>query len=361
LKQHTLDSKILPVFLYLSGSKFLERFSYYAMRAILVLYLTDTSQGLGWDNVSALELYGMFAMLVVALQLVGGILSDFVLGTRRTLLLGALAVLSGYLLLVFGNNSNVYLSIGLIAFGSGCYIPSHWGILGQIFNEHKYKLDGAIILTHIFINVGAMLSGILVGLVVASYSWKGGFALASLTQLICFACIMITSKKLPVSSLSKSRNSEVTSDSSFNMSWVIIVAVISLVMALSGDLSLSAFSNSNSLLLQMGSFITTMVALIAFGIWWWFKPSSSVPKLAVGGGLFLLAFVVGDSLVETNHDLFFLFATGYLITVGLVEALLSPILMSILLQRSHPKYIATTAAMLLIIPSVVGLVVNALA
>lgn len=358
MKQYTLDSNILPGFLYLSGAKFFERFSYFAMRAILVLYLVDTSQGLGWDEVSALELYGMFTMLVVALQLLGGILSDFVLGTRRTLLLGALSALSGYLLLVFGSNSNVYLSIGLIAFGSGCYIPSHWGILGQFFNEHKYKLDGAVTLTHIFINVGAMGSGILVGLVAASYSWKGGFILASLTQLCCIACIMMVSKKLPLLSLSKSNNSEVTYDSNVNLNWIVIVSFISVVMAFLGDLSLSAFSNSNSLLLQMTSFIATMVSLLVFGIWWWFKPSSSVPKLVVVGGLFLLAFVLGDSFVKASHDLFFLFAAGYLIIAGLVEALLSPILMSILLKHAHPKYIATTTAILLVIPPAVGAVIN---
>ena len=357
MKQHILGNNILPSFLYLSGSKFFERFSYYALRAILVLYLIDSSQGLGWDNATALELYGTFTMLVVVMQLIGGILSDFVLGTRRTLLLGALLMFVGYLLLFFEGNYSVYLSIGLIAFGSGFYIPSHWALIGQLFNEHQYKLDGVIMLTHLFINLGAMLSGILVGFVVASYSWFGGFVLVSLAQVICIVCLSATSKKLPLSSFSKSKNSEITSNT--NIIWVAIVFIASIVMALAGDLTLDTFNNSSSLFLKMGSFITTMLALLLFGLWWWFKPVSSALKLIVGGGLFLLAFVVGDSFVDGNHEMFLLFATVYLIAVGLVEALLSPILMSILLQRTSPKYIATTVALLLMIPNVVGFMINA--
>lgn len=332
-------------FTFLMFSKAFERLGYYAMRAILVLYLVDVANGPGWQHADALELYATFTIVVLACQLLGGLLADLLLGTRKVLLLGAAALLLGYALLATGEAAVVYPGVGLIALGSGCFASSHLALIGQLFCERQEKLDSAMILNSFLINLAAMLSGILVGIAISQYSWSGGFLFAALAQLLSLGCILFILGKLPAVTGARSLDADASDWPKRDLLWIIAVLAVGALSMFVGDLHLDGLQ-ADSLLISNGAIIVMALALIFFGPLFWFKPSASIPKLLLIVALYILAYFCSGLISDPDSAMVWLFV----VAAGLVQALLYPLAMSVLLQRANPKYLATTlavAAMLL--------------
>lgn len=158
----------------LFGTELWERFSYYAMRAILVLYLVDkvTGQGgngLGWDTSDAINLYGTFTMLVYLTPLIGGVLADNYLGQRRAVLIGGALMAAGQFTLAIPHawfpgmeNTVFYIGLFLLICGNGMFKPNISTMVGDLYQEGDHRRDGAFTIFYMGINIGAFLSGILV-------------------------------------------------------------------------------------------------------------------------------------------------------------------------------------------------------
>ena len=175
-----------------------ERFSYYAMRAILVLYLVDRMRsdgghGLGWDNASALQLYGWFTGLVYITPLLGGWLADNVLGQRKSIIMGGALMAAGQFMLGTPHawipgmeNQAFYLGLALLIAGNGLFKPNISTMVGDLYHEGDHRRDGAFTIFYMGINLGAFLSGIIVGSVVNAFggSWQAGFVAAGIGMLL---------------------------------------------------------------------------------------------------------------------------------------------------------------------------------
>ena len=175
-----------------------ERFSYYAMRAILVLYLVDRMRsdgghGLGWDNASALQLYGWFTGLVYITPLLGGWLADNVLGQRKAIIMGGALMAAGQFMLGTPHawipgmeNQAFYLGLALLIAGNGLFKPNISTMVGDLYHEGDHRRDGAFTIFYMGINLGAFLSGIVVGSVVNAFggSWQAGFVAAGIGMLL---------------------------------------------------------------------------------------------------------------------------------------------------------------------------------
>ena len=113
-----------------------ERFSYYGMRAILVLYLTAKTDvenpGLGFSNASALELYGWYTMLVYVMSVPGGLLADRFLGQKKAVMLGGVLLSIGHLVLAFESLYCFYAGISLIILGVGALKPNISTMVGGL-------------------------------------------------------------------------------------------------------------------------------------------------------------------------------------------------------------------------------------
>lgn len=194
----------------LFGTELWERFSYYAMRAILVLYLVDQVPanggfGLGWTEASALDLYGTFTMLVYLTPLIGGWLADNYLGQRKSILIGGALMAAGQFTLaiphamVSGVESTAfYTGLALLIAGNGMFKPNISTMVGDLYQEGDQRRDGAFTIFYMGINVGAFLSGILVGLVV-EYSggdYKAGFMAAGIGMALSLVIQMLFANKL---------------------------------------------------------------------------------------------------------------------------------------------------------------------
>ena len=204
-----------------------ERFSYYAMRAILVLYLVDKVQtegghGLGWTQGDAISLYGTFTGLVYLTPLIGGWLADAYLGQRKAIMIGGALMAAGQFILALphswipGSETMVfYIGLGTLIVGNGLFKPNISTMVGDLYEEGDHRRDGAFTIFYMGINVGAFLSGIIVGSVVAAYdgNFQMGFLCAGIGMVLSLIIQFVFAQKLlgdigryPAAKLEKEKN-----------------------------------------------------------------------------------------------------------------------------------------------------------
>ncbi len=174
-----------PVGLYvLFFTEMWERFSYYGMRAILVLYLvqktTDSNPGLGWSNGEALALYGWYTMLVYVASIPGGWLADKFLGQKKSVLYGGILLVAGHSILAIEQLWAFYSGLGLIIAGVGMLKPNISTMVGGLYQEGDIRRDKGFTIFYIGINIGAFLSSLIVGYVGEVHGWHYGFGLAGI-------------------------------------------------------------------------------------------------------------------------------------------------------------------------------------
>ncbi len=162
-----------------------ERFSYYGMRALLVLYISSTvgDGGLGWTKASALELYGWYTMLVYVMSIPGGIIADKFLGQKKSVLYGAIILVAGHGILAIEQIWAFYSGLALIIFGVGMLKPNISTMVGGLYKPGDLRRDKGFTIFYIGINIGAFLSALIVGYVGEVYGWHYGFGLAGIGML----------------------------------------------------------------------------------------------------------------------------------------------------------------------------------
>ena len=174
-----------PIGLYvLFFTEMWERFSYYGMRAIFVLYLvaetTSGNAGLGWTNVEALSLYGTYTMLVYVSSIPGGWLADKVFGQKKAVLYGGILLVAGHSILAIEQMWAFYTGLGLIIAGVGLLKPNISTMVGGLYKKGDIRRDKGFTIFYIGINLGAFISSLVVGTVGEVYGWHYGFGLAGI-------------------------------------------------------------------------------------------------------------------------------------------------------------------------------------
>lgn len=190
---------------YLFFTEMWERFSYYGMRALLVLFLvTQTEQGgWGWSRSDALSLYGWYTSMVYLTPILGGYLADRFLDTRRAVALGALIIAAGHGLMLWHSLWSFYAGLSLIVIGTGFFKPSINAIVGRLYEQNEdTKRDAGYTLFYMGVNAGAFFGISLCGYVGEKLDWRWGFGLAGLFMLL--GVLQFVSYRLPVSAYSKS-------------------------------------------------------------------------------------------------------------------------------------------------------------
>ena len=165
-----------------------ERFSFYGMRAILVLYLTaetiGRNPGLGWSDADAYVLYGWYLMLVYFLSIPGGILADKVLGQKKTVFIGGILIAAGQFTLAIHSIETFYTGIILLVLGVGCLKPNISTMVGGLYKQGDSRRDSGFMIFYIGINIGAAASPLIVGYIGEVYGWQYGFGLAGIGMLL---------------------------------------------------------------------------------------------------------------------------------------------------------------------------------
>jgi POT family proton-dependent oligopeptide transporter len=156
-----------------------ERFSYYGMRALLVLYLVES---MGYSDFSALEIYAIYTGLVYVTPILGGYLADQYLGQNKSILIGAIVMMLGHLLMALPEY--LFLAMGLLIIGNGFFKPNISTLLGKLYKSNDTRRDSAYSLFYVGINIGAFIAPIVIGFVGETVSWHLGFTLAAIGMLI---------------------------------------------------------------------------------------------------------------------------------------------------------------------------------
>ncbi len=177
-----------------------ERFSYYGMRAILVLYMVESTTvdnaGLGWEKGDALALYGWYTMLVYVMSIPGGIIADKFLGQKRAVLIGGLILVAGHSVLAIEQPWAFYTGLALIVLGVGGLKPNISTMVGGLYKQGDIRRDMGFTIFYIGINVGAAASALLVGWLGQTHGWHYGFGLAGIGMLLGQVVYMAGQKHL---------------------------------------------------------------------------------------------------------------------------------------------------------------------
>ena len=165
-----------------------ERFSYYGMRSILVIFLTGAilgdNPGWGWSSSSALSLLGTYAMFAYLAPLVGGWLGDKKIGYRKGVVIGAFLMTLGHASMAIETPIFLYVGISLLVVGTGFFKPNITSIISKIYEGRDDKKDGAFNIFYMGVNAGAFLGIMLCGWVGERVGWSFGFGLAGIFMLL---------------------------------------------------------------------------------------------------------------------------------------------------------------------------------
>ena len=163
-----------------------ERMSYYGMRGLLVLYMTIGvvgNPGLGWSNIEANAIYGIYAGMVYFLALPGGWLADNLLGYQKAVLYGALIIMFGHFTLAIPLEQTFILGLALVAIGTGLLKPNISSIVGQLYADNDERRDSGFTVFYMSINIGSMLGFAVCGYLGERIGWHWGFGAAGIGML----------------------------------------------------------------------------------------------------------------------------------------------------------------------------------
>ena len=155
-----------------------ERFSFYGMRAILVLYMVAAVKdgGLGFNVKDATQIYGVYQMMCYLLTLPGGILADRVLGARRSVLIGGIIIALGHFTLAFASVWSFFAGLILIVTGTGMLKPNISSMLGSLYGKDDHRRDGGFSIFYMGINIGAAMAPLVCGYLAQDMGFKNQIA-----------------------------------------------------------------------------------------------------------------------------------------------------------------------------------------
>ncbi len=158
-----------------------ERFSYYGMRALLVLYLVNE---LKWSDADASRLYGNYTSLVYLTPIIGGWLADRFIGTRRSLVIGGVVIAAGHFSLAVPGMTAFYIGLALIIIGTGFFKPNVSTMVGQLYRENDPRRDSGFTIFYMGINLGAFIAPLICGYLGETVGWHYGFGAAGVGMVL---------------------------------------------------------------------------------------------------------------------------------------------------------------------------------
>src|ERR1700689_2619044 len=187
-----------------------ERFTYYGMRAILILFMVASLKrgGLGIDDKTASSIYGLFVACSYLLAPLGGWIADRLIGAQRAVLAGGVFIMAGNAMLASGTPQVFFLGLALITLGVGLLKPNISALVSHLYPEGGARRDAGFSLFYMGINVGALLGALLVPLCAARFGWHSGFALPAAGMLIGLTQFILTRRYLSPTDLRVPVNSK---------------------------------------------------------------------------------------------------------------------------------------------------------
>lgn len=177
-----------PAGLYLLfATEMWERFSFYSLKALFVLYLTSA---LMLDKQEASAHFGTLMSLIFLSPLIGGYIADRWIGQRAAIILGGILMAAGQFAMGGGSMTYVFIAMGLIVAGNGFFKPNISSIVGELYEKNDPRRDGGFTIFYMGINLGSLLAGFIAGTLAEKIGWGWGFASAGIGMLIGLATFL---------------------------------------------------------------------------------------------------------------------------------------------------------------------------
>ena len=228
-----------------------ERFSYYGMRAILLLFMTAPALagGLGWGTAKAGPIYGLYTSMVYLTALPGGWIADRLIGPRRAVLIGGVIIALGHLSLTFHAISTFYLGLFLIVSGTGLLKPNISTMVGSLYGPDDRRRDAGFSIFYMGINLGAFIAPLICGFLAQSDRWKSilasfgirpeaswhwGFGAAAVGMTLGLVQYVLGGRRLGKAGLLPDRPEEVEARARRAKRFFVVMAVVAALVLLAG-------------------------------------------------------------------------------------------------------------------------------
>lgn len=265
-----------------------ERFAYYLMVGILLLYMIDsTTGGKGFSQSVGADIVGSFIALVYLTPFIGGLLADRYLGYIKSIFIGGILMSAGYFGLAIPGNTAMFVSLGLIIIGNGFFKPNISTLLGNIYNREDLRplKDNAYNIFYMGINIGAFICNFVAAYLRNKYGWGYAFSAAGVGLLIGLAVLAMNISHIKMGDVKKPAQAEDMPVSKI-FGYVFLPAIIAAVI---GWLVPKAIFGSTIMGSQANdAFIFACLPIIAFYISLWVKAQGQ-DKRGIGALLFIFA------------------------------------------------------------------------
>lgn len=351
-----------------------ERFSYYGMRSILVLYLISEAEGnnpgLNWTNTEAIQLYGWYTALVYFSCVPGGLIADKFLGKKEAVKWGGFLLCLGHLLLAFEGLTFFYFGLSFVICGIGLLKPSISSLVGNLYKTNDGVVDQGFTVFYIGINFGALLASLVVGYIGETFGWHYGFAISGIGMILgqlVFIKGKIHIPENPIKKIKFKKNSFILSKIEIDrvkllfVSFLIIILFWASFEQAGGLMNIYAFEKTNRIIswlddwtVPAGWFQSINPALIILlGIpisHFWLKrkanqkESSALFKMSIGLiimglGFVFMFFAVKEYEIYGKSGMYWLFLAYLFHTIG--ELCASPVILSFITKLSPKRLIST--------------------
>ena len=259
-----------------------ERFSYYGMRSLLVLFLTAAVQsgGFGLNDATATAIYGLYTASVYLSGLPGGWIADRILGHRNSVFIGGIFIATGHFSMALGWVATFYMGLVLIVIGTGLLKPNVSAIVGDLYPEGGGRRDAGFSIFYSGINLGAFMGPLICGYLGEKVNWHLGFGAAGVGMILGLIQYRMGYKRLGSGGLRDLKASEKTSASRMLLvavaSAILIVAIMALLNS-NGTITLSPLGAAKSL-----GLVIPVLGLSYFGYQIFFGGFNSVEKKRIG-------------------------------------------------------------------------------
>lgn len=345
-ESHSLG--IIPIAL----SKLLERFAYYGMRSMIIMYMIDK---LMLSNASVTGIYSLFILAAGILPALGGLIGDTLLSSKNTAIIGGFIQALGFFVLIIPIPIAVYIGLFLVALGSGLYGPNTLSLLGNLYKDRTKKLDAAFSILYISINLGAFLGGFILAFISKNLSYNTGFVVCGIVMIGSQLLLLLPNNLLKGAPLKANMYSdEEKKESNVAMNMIIIITTI---LCVSTFWVLFQFANNPiydrlpEISTIFSSFYTVFDAAnafslifagIIFALIYSFIKTSSLLKILIGFIIFALSFALLGTIyhreISTSFIGFLLFAV---LLQSIAELFIAPASYSIICTYGSKKFNAT--------------------
>jgi POT family proton-dependent oligopeptide transporter len=281
-----------------------ERLSYYGMRALLVLFMTDQIMkgGMALDDATATAIYGIYTAAVYLVALPGGWIADRLLGAQRAVFFGGIIIMSGHFVLAIPSVYAFFFGLLLVILGTGLLKPNVSAIVGELYAPGDARRDGGFTIFYMGINLGAFLGPLICGTLGQSpnFGWHYGFAAAGVGMLFGVVQFRMTRQYLGEAGMYPSSTGDSARDAAGRRKgWLgvfaglLVVAVVGL-LAVSGTLDLDP-----RVISRQTTYLIVSMAAVYFGYLLFFAKLESIERKRV---IVLIVLFLGASMFWSGFE-----------------------------------------------------------